>query len=206
MASMRRRKVARNSPKKRQPRDLCCKAAASGSLPSASKQHGNELMKIGYIYLAMGLTYTTQVYAWGGSNSLSDSDISRVEAGQGSVKEENIYVFSCIEKPVCRYGLVQAWGNAKQFPFNDYLTKAAQQGHGVPQLIQGTDVERMVIENGAVTKCAGEDGCRKQLVEIVKSLRALPPDMLDAAYRDKTQIDSLPPYVVGKTMANSGAP
>lgn len=146
-------------------------------------------MKAGYIYLAMGLAVTTQAYAWGNKTSLSDSDISRVEAGQGSVKEENVYLFSCMEKPACRYGLVQAWGNAKQYPFNDYVTKAAQQGRAVPALIQGTDVERMVIENGAATACAGEDGCRKQLVEIVKSLHTLPPDMLEAAYRDKTQID-----------------
>lgn len=46
MAPMRRRKVARNSPKKRQSRDLCCKAAASGSLPSASITTRNEFMSV----------------------------------------------------------------------------------------------------------------------------------------------------------------
>lgn len=129
--------------------------------------------------------------SWFGNSdnkTLSKSDIEKIDQGQGSHEQNSQYIQMCVEDNACRYGLIQAWSNDTSEHSLDAVAKTMP-----PQknqaLFDGTDIGRMMHEYSLVLNCNLVPACQENLLEITKIIRSVPDEMLQAAYKDKTQLD-----------------
>lgn len=142
--------------------------------------------RLSTIILAAFCSVSTNITLAASPFALSSDQISRVEAGTGSLEEEAAYVFMCKMEPACGMALLQVWEkNGGAVSMSRFMPSAEQ----VPPLFRGTDMGQKLIEQGAVSKCIGDNPCRAFLVSATKTLRSLPPDQLKQVYQEKAQFD-----------------
>lgn len=120
---------------------------------------------------------------------LSKKDRAAVENDTATHQQKSNYVGSVVTDEVRRYALLQAWAvHPADHPIKSYTAQIS--ADRVPALFRGTDADRMLVENGAVSICLMEEPCASHLADIAVQMNQLPKETLVSAYRQNSQIDA----------------
>ena len=118
--------------------------------------------------------------------NLSSQQVALVASGQGTEKEQKLYVLDCVMDAPCYLAMMQVWEvNGHAVPIEHYFPSDDK----VPAMLRGTEMGEKLRHISAVNACNSDAACRAFLVTTTTSLRALSQDDLKQAAQIKTESD-----------------
>ncbi len=120
---------------------------------------------------------------------ISKKEIKIVEEGRGTMQQKSRYISKCyVEDQVCHYAMIEIWSKEESnLAIQNYISQVDDSK--TPKMFKGTDMGRMMVENKALSICYYDAPCLDYLLEVVMEINKAPREMLELAYKEKSQLD-----------------